>query len=736
MEPLCPGAAAAMVSGLDASELVGRRFGPYRAIGLIGEGAMGSVFLAVRADDAFERQVAVKERRILARLDHPGICRLLDAGTTDDGLAYIVMERVEGVSLAEWRRRELDGHDAAASRLQRRRAVQLFARICDAVSCAHREGIVHRDLKPANILVSRTEARNEPNPRVIDFGIARVADSNLTLRVTLETRLLGTLPYMAPEQVAGDRRLIDARADVYALGVILYELLTGRAPLDLEHTALPEAIRIIQNEEPTRLGLLDRSLRGDLETIVAKAMEKVPDRRYASAVEIHADVVRWLSDQTIVARPPSRADRITKFTRRHRVLVAGSSAVFLSLSVAVIAVSISLIRSERQSGRVRAVNEFMHSLLASADPFGPPNRPVVRRPNGADGILASDMLDAAVERLASHPVNDPIVEADIRHSLGVSYSGLGKTEQAISQLRRALALNTAQLGKNAASTLECTIDLATALARSDAFDEAEQLHRGALAQSWELLGPHHSLTLRARLELASCLLHEHRFEDARAETSRVISDAGTADEPVAALASGLRAISLLLSDHAEGDSEARALAAPTITSPRSSSAPSADGPRGAETSQKPSVATEQHAPATLDSWARATIAPPLVSGVSVVCSTGKESSRRPRNPSDVPSRPAETRSRMRFLLWRDMTWRFAYTARGGITRRTQSRTASLRRTAPGSRCGTARLCRYPAAFHAHQGRGASFHASVTVHPRLGFSSPRRTPRGSRRSPGS
>ncbi len=567
LEPPCPGAAATLVSGLAATELLGSRFGPYRAIGLIGEGAMGTVYLAVRADQSFERQVAVKvlkrsmgdgeghrrfeqERRVLARLDHPGICRLLDAGTTDDGMAYLVMEHVEGVPLSRWASPGHAATDTAGARRRRRDRVRLFGRICDAVACAHRAGIVHRDLKPANILIT-----DAGDPRVIDFGIARVEGSNLTTLVSAESRALGTLPYMAPEQVAGDPRSVDARADVYALGVVLYELLAGRAPLDLDHAALPEAIRRIREDDPTRLGLMDRSLRGDLETIVAKAMEKDPRRRYATAAELNADIQRWLGDQPIVARRPSGIDRLTKFTRRHRALVGGTAVVFASLSIAIVAVSVSLVRAQRESARAGAVNEFMRGLLAAADPFSPPAGPRVAR--GADGIRAADMLDAAVERLAASPLKDPLVEADVRRSLGVSYSGLGRAEAAVPLLRRALELHRVHLGAEAPATLESTIDLATALTRSDALAEADALHRAGIAACTRTLGPHHPLTLRAQFELAMCLIHESKFDEAASVASACVAAAGSDSRATAALASGLRAVSLMLAGDPAGEPAAR-----------------------------------------------------------------------------------------------------------------------------------------------------------------------------------
>jgi tetratricopeptide (TPR) repeat protein len=577
LESPCPGAAAAMVSDLAAAELLGRRFGPYRAIGLIGEGAMGAVYLAVRDDDSFERQVAVKvlkrvvgdvegrrrfeqERRLLARLDHPGICRLLDGGTTEDGMAYIVMDRVEGVSLHDWCAARADAlaesSDPQAARTERRTRVRLFARICDAVACAHAAGVVHRDLKPANIMIAepRTRTPAEPEPKIIDFGIARVAGSDLTIRGTSE-RLLGTLPYMAPEQVAGDPADVDARADVYALGVILYEMLSGRQPLNLSDAPLPDAVRRIRDEEPTRLGALHRSLRGELDTIVGKAMEKDPRRRYTSAAELGADIQRWLADRPIAAHRPSAAYRAAKFIRRHRLLVGATCVVILSLTVALAAVGSAFIRAQRQAARVRQVNEFMRGMLAAADPFAPSGG---SRVIGAarEGIAAAEMLDGAVAWLDSHLIDDPLVEADIRHSLGVSYSGLGRGESSLVQLRRALVLRETAQGPDALPTLECRNDLATALTRDQRPTESEPIHRACLASYKQLLGPNDQRTLHAAFELAMCIIHLDKYGEAETIAADIAARAptsGPGGDQLAALASGLQAVAILLSgDDARG----------------------------------------------------------------------------------------------------------------------------------------------------------------------------------------
>lgn len=346
-------------TGADAGEPAGdwmpERIGPYEIVRLVGEGGMGSVFEA--RQDHPKRTVALKTLRdglrsdalvrrfrreigLLARLEHPGIARILDAGTaaTDRGtVPYFTMEFIRGRPILE---------AAAAHDLDRRERVAVMAEVCDAVQYAHQRGVIHRDIKPANILLeeraeSDTGTRFGPRvrPRVLDFGVARATagDADDGTLVTLETdpgRIVGTLAAMSPEQVAGRGAEVDTRTDVYALGVVLYELLSGRPPLDVAGASLAEAARIIRDVEPPRLGTVDRELRGDLETIVAMALEKDPARRYASASELGADLRRFLADEPIAARPATTFYQVRKFARRHRAIVAVTLAAAAGLALA------------------------------------------------------------------------------------------------------------------------------------------------------------------------------------------------------------------------------------------------------------------------------------------------------------------------------------------------------------------------------------------------------------------
>ena len=311
--------------------------GRYRVVRLLGEGGMGAVYEAEQ--DQPRRLVALKlikpgfattetlrrfqhESQALGRLQHPGIAQIYEASTADAGSGpqpYFAMELIHGRPLLE---------HAEAHKLTARERLALIAKICDAVEHAHQRGVIHRDLKPSNILVDENG-----QPKVLDFGVARIADSDSPLtRQTNLGQLVGTLAYMSPEQVAGDPLAVDIRSDVYALGVILYELLTGKLPYDLSRKPLPEAVGVIREEEPAPLSSIDHHYRGDIDTMVAKALEKDKTRRYGSAAELAGDVRRYLADEPITARRASATYQLRKFARRHRALVAGSGVVFVVLA--------------------------------------------------------------------------------------------------------------------------------------------------------------------------------------------------------------------------------------------------------------------------------------------------------------------------------------------------------------------------------------------------------------------
>jgi WD40 repeat protein/predicted Ser/Thr protein kinase len=330
------------------------QLGGYRLIRLLGEGGMGAVYEAEQ--DRPRRTVALKvvrpslaspsllkrfrhESQILGRLHHPGIAQVYEAGLADDGQPFFAMEFIRGLPLDEYAR-------LRAPTLPAR--VELLARVCDAVQHAHEQGVIHRDLKPANILVEETG-----QPKVLDFGVARATDADLITGagLTQTGQLLGTPNYMSPEQLKANPAGIDHRVDVYALGVILFELAARRLPYQLENRPLAETARLILEEDAPRVGSINPELRGDVETIVAKALEKDRARRYASAADLAADLRRWLANEPILARPPSALYHLRKFARRHRALVGGVLATGVALVLGLVGTILFAVAEAQQRGQ-------------------------------------------------------------------------------------------------------------------------------------------------------------------------------------------------------------------------------------------------------------------------------------------------------------------------------------------------------------------------------------------------
>ncbi|MGZ5003001.1 MAG: serine/threonine protein kinase, partial [Chthoniobacterales bacterium] len=333
----------------------GRQFGSYQIMREIGRGGLGAVYLAARADDEYRKQVAIKlvrrgldtedilrrfrnERQILAQLDHPNIARLIDGGTTDDGLPYFVMEYVNG--------QPINGY-CDANALSTTERLTLFRKVCSAVTYAHQNLVIHRDLKPSNILVTQ-----EGEPKLLDFGIAKLLSAGDELFTqTIPALRVMTPEYASPEQIKGDK--IMTTSDVYSLGVLLYELLTGQQPYRLK-TRTPEQIaRAITEQEPERPSTVladnqqseignPKSLRGDLDNIVLMAMRKEPARRYASVGQFSEDVRRHLTGLPVVARKDTVAYRTSKFVNRHRIGVAAAALVLLSLVGGIVATLIQV----------------------------------------------------------------------------------------------------------------------------------------------------------------------------------------------------------------------------------------------------------------------------------------------------------------------------------------------------------------------------------------------------------
>jgi serine/threonine-protein kinase len=466
---------------------------------------MGVVYLAERDDDAFERRVALKlirggpgsseivrrflqERQILARLDHPGIARLLDGGSTADGRPYLVMEHVEGEPIDAFCRTR---GSTVGERLE------LVVAICSAVDYAHRNLVVHRDLKPGNVLVAA-----DATPKLLDFGIAKLLHSDLSGQTVAPTRAglrVMTPDYASPEQMRGEA--ITTATDVYSLGVMLYELVAGRPPYELGGRALPEIARVICEHQPPPPSTAERGeppaaagggrfphrrLHSDLDAIVLKALRKEPEQRYASAEQLAADLRRHLDGLPVLARQGSLGYRASKFVRRHRLGVAAAAgfAMLLALFVTSMALQVArtsraLERAEGEAAKAAAVQAFLTETLDAADPES----------NDGRQLTVQEALDRARQRLASSFAEQPEIAAAVQLQVGRLYSNLGRYDDAEPLVRQALATRRSLLPAVHADLAEALEDLGLLLGRSGRAAESEPLFREALAIRRELGGP-------------------------------------------------------------------------------------------------------------------------------------------------------------------------------------------------------------------------------------------------------
>ena len=542
--------AALDTSGLDATypsadtvaELTSveqKSLGPYRLLQKLGEGGMGRVWLAEQTAPV-RRRVAVKlikagmyddavlkrfasERQSLAIMDHPSIAKVFDAGTTPDGQPYFVMEYVPGVPITDY---------CDQKRLNIRERMELFIKVCDGVQHAHLKAIIHRDLKPPNILV--TEVDGKPLPRIIDFGLAK-ATTSLAPDESMLTRLgafVGTPGYMSPEQADTSLQDVDTRTDVYSLGVVLYVLLTGSLPFDSRKN-VHEVLRQVREVEPPRPSTkiatgkksstgsaqnrgseprqLAKLLRGDLDWITMKALEKDRNRRYGTPSEMAADITRYLNHEPVVARPASTAYRLRKYARRHRIAVAVAAGLLAVLATFAVAQRVQLQRTRlerdranRERDRAARITDFMTGMFKVSDP----------REQRGNNVTAREILDKASKSIETGMAKDQDAQAQMMQVIGTVYHNLGLFSRATMLERESMEIRKRILGPDNPETLAVMSDVANDFIDEGQLAEAVKLSREVSDRQRRTLGPENPQTLATMNHLGDALFEQGHWDEA------------------------------------------------------------------------------------------------------------------------------------------------------------------------------------------------------------------------------
>jgi non-specific serine/threonine protein kinase/serine/threonine-protein kinase len=503
---------------------------------LIGEGGMGEVWLAEQKTP-IHRTVALKlikagmdtktviarfesERQALALMDHPAIAKVFDAGSTQEGRPYFVMEYVPGLPITEY----CDKH-----RLTVKERLELFMQVCEGVQHAHQKAIIHRDLKPSNVLV--VEQGGKAVPKIIDFGLAKAMSQRLTDR-TLFTELgvmMGTPEFMSPEQADQSEQNIDTRTDVYSLGVILYQLLVGVLPIEakaLRAAGMEAILRLIREQEPpkpsTRIRSMGpasslsaenrkedprafaRHIQGELDWITMKALEKDRTRRYGSPAELSADIKHHLAHEPVLAHPPSAGYRAGKFIRRHQLGVAFAASVAVLLVAFAVMMAVQAVRISRERDRANRITDFMKGMFKVSDPSEA----------RGNSITAREILDKASKEINTGLANDPETQAQLMEVMGEVYQSLGLYSQSQLLLEQAVEIDRRVLGPKNPQTLRLMSDMAWLLSREGKFAEAEKLQRETLEVQRQVLGGEHPDTLKSMRHLGAILGDEGHYAEA------------------------------------------------------------------------------------------------------------------------------------------------------------------------------------------------------------------------------